>query len=37
MLRECSKVKEILSANKEAVYYSEALVDGADFSGTITR
>jgi hypothetical protein len=27
MLRECVKIKEVLSANKEAIYHSEGLYD----------
>lgn len=37
ILKESVRTKEILSANKEAMYYSEGLYDGNDFSGLITR
>lgn len=35
--RECVKVKEILSANKQSLYSSEGLFDGLDFQATISR
>lgn len=31
ILTESVRTKEILSANKEAIYYSEGLYDGNDF------
>jgi len=33
LLKETTRTKEILSANKDAMYYSEGLYDGNDFSG----
>lgn len=37
LLNECNKAKEILSANKELVFFSEGLLEGNDFSSPITR
>lgn len=37
MIRECSKTKEVLSANKEALYNAEGLYDNRDFSSHISR
>ena len=37
LLRECNKLKEVLSANKESPFYVENLYDGEDFKGHIKR
>lgn len=37
LLKECNKVKEILSANKEMPFFSEGLLEGNDFKSAITR
>jgi molecular chaperone DnaK (HSP70) len=37
LLRECNKVKEILSANKEMPFFSEGLLEGSDFRSQISR
>lgn len=37
ILKESIRTKEILSANKDAMYYSEGLYDNKDYSGSITR
>lgn len=37
LLHECEKVKEILSANKEANIYVEGIMDGIDFYDKISR
>lgn len=33
MMAESVKTKEILSANKDALYYSESLIEGNDYNG----
>lgn len=37
LLSECNKLKEVLSANKEALFQVEGLVDGNDFKSKIER
>lgn len=37
LLSECNKLKEVLSANKEAVFQVEGLYDGTDFRSKIDR
>lgn len=37
LLAECNKLKEVLSANKEAVFQVEGLYDGNDFRSKIDR
>ncbi len=37
LLQECNKIKEVLSANKEALFQVEGLVDGNDFKSKIER
>ncbi len=37
LLKECNKLKEVLSANKETQFFSEGLLDGADYKSQITR
>lgn len=37
LLKECNKVKEILSANKALPFFSEGLLEGNDFTSNITR
>jgi len=31
LLKECNRIKEVLSANKDSSIYIEGLVDGQDF------
>lgn len=37
LMRECNKLKEVLSANKETPFYVENLLDGEDFKSNIER
>lgn len=37
LLAESEKIKLVLSANKEATIFVEGIMDGIDFSSTITR
>lgn len=37
LLSQCNRVKEVLSANKDAAVYIENLIDGLDFKFQITR
>jgi len=37
LLKECNKLKEVLSANKETPFYVENLLDGEDFKAHIDR
>lgn len=37
LLAESEKVKKVLSSNKEASVFVEGIMDGLDFSATITR
>lgn len=37
LLKECNKVKEILSANKQLPFFSEGLLEGNDFMSSISR
>jgi len=37
LLKECNKLKETLSANKESSFFVEGLVNDDDFKSHITR
>lgn len=37
LFNECHKLKEVLSANKEATLFVEGLIDGIDFRAPIKR
>ena len=37
LLKACNKIKETLSANKEAPFFVESLHDGEDLKSKITR
>lgn len=37
LIRECNKLKETLSANKESSFFVEGLVNDEDFKSHITR
>lgn len=37
LLKECIRIKETLSANKETLVFIEGLLDGSDFKSKIER
>ena len=37
LLKECNRVKEVLSANKEMSFFSEGLLEGNDYNSHVSR